>query len=422
MAPPKTTDAAILDALAIYKANGGNVTLAAAAAGVPRSTFQHYVQEARARGLGREIFEELNKPKFVMKGQSFLYNEAGDLQARWDKTKLAGREGEVVEHIPDPKKAVRISTLYDQQGKVAQQWITEKPEEAQREALWRAVAADLAKAIPRAKPLPAPKGTDADLLAVYPVGDHHMGMLAWGHETGGEDWDIAIAERTLESASSFLIETAPKCDQALIAFLGDFMHYDSWAAVTPAHGNLLDADGRFPKMVRAALRSMRKMIEHALGKHKKVHVIVEIGNHDPASSIFLMECLSSLYEKEPRVSVDTSPAHYHYFEWGALLMGTHHGHGCKPDKLPGIMAADRPEAWGRTKFHHWITGHIHNESRKDFAACVWESMRVLAPIDGWAAKNGYRGYRDMKAIVFHREHGEVVRHTVNPGMFERRAA
>ena len=422
MAPPKTTDAAILDALQIFKARGGNVTLAAAAAGMPRSTFQHYVQEAKARGLGKEIFEELNRPKFVMKGESRLLDERGELKERWEKTKLAGRDPVDVEMVPDPKKIVKISTLYDQQGKVAMQWIGEKPEDYTREALWREFAQELAKNIPRAKPLPAPKGIDADLLAVYPVGDHHMGMLAWGHETGAQDWDIAIAERTLESASSFLIETAPKCDQALIAFLGDFMHYDSWAAVTPAHGNLLDADGRFPKMVRAALRSMRKMIEHALTKHKKVHVIVEIGNHDPASSIFLMECLSSLYEKEPRVFVDTSPAHYHYFEWGELLMGTHHGHGCKPDKLPGIMAADRPEAWGRTKFHHWITGHIHNESRKDFPACVWESMRVLAPVDGWAAKNGYRGYRDMKAIVFHREHGEVVRHTVNPGMFERRAA
>lgn len=422
MAPPKTTDAAILDALQIFKARGGNVTLAAAAAGMPRSTFQHYVQEAKARGLGKEIFEELNRPKFVMKGESRLLDERGELKERWEKTKLAGRDPVDVEMVPDPKKIVKISTLYDQQGKVAMQWIGEKPEDYTREALWREFAQELAKNIPRAKPLPAPKGTDADLLAVYPVGDHHMGMLAWGHETGAQDWDIAIAERTLESASSFLIETAPKCDQALIAFLGDFMHYDSWAAVTPAHGNLLDADGRFPKMVRAALRSMRKMIEHALTKHKKVHVIVEIGNHDPASSIFLMECLSSLYEKEPRVFVDTSPAHYHYFEWGELLMGTHHGHGCKPDKLPGIMAADRPEAWGRTKFHHWITGHIHNESRKDFPACVWESMRVLAPVDGWAAKNGYRGYRDMKAIVFHREHGEVVRHTVNPGMFEKRAA
>jgi hypothetical protein len=422
MAPPKTKDEDILSALEIYAKYGGNATIAARAAGMARSSFQHYILEARTRGLGKEIFENLNKPKFVLKGQSTLTNGAGDIEARWDKTKLAGRDDELVEHVPDPKRAVRISTLYDQQGKVAQQWITEKPEDFQREQMWRELAADLAKSIPRAKAQPAPKGTDADLLAVYPVGDHHMGMLAWGHETGGADWDVEIAERTLDRASSFLIETAPKCDHALIAFLGDFMHYDSWAAVTPAHGNLLDADGRFPKMVRAALRSMRKMIEYALGKHKKVDVIVEIGNHDPASSIFLMECLSSLYEKEPRVRVDTSPSHYHYFEWGNLLLGTHHGHGCKPDKLPGIMAADRPEAWGRTKFHHWITGHIHNESRKDFAACVWESMRVLAPVDGWAAKNGYRGYRDMKAIVFHREHGEVVRHTVNPGMFERRAA
>ena len=151
MAPPKTKDEDILSALEIYAKYGGNATIAARAAGMARSSFQHYILEARTRGLGKEIFENLNKPKFVLKGQSTLTNGAGDIEARWDKTKLAGRDDELVEHVPDPKRAVRISTLYDQQGKVAQQWITEKPEDFQREQMWRELAADLAKSIPRAK-------------------------------------------------------------------------------------------------------------------------------------------------------------------------------------------------------------------------------------------------------------------------------
>jgi hypothetical protein len=41
---------------------------------------------------------------------------------------------------------------------------------------------------------------------------------------------------------------------------------------------------------------------------------------------------------------------------------------------------------------------------------------VLAAKDAWHSEKGYRSKRDMKAIVLHREYGEVARHTFNPDM------
>ena len=162
---------------------------------------------------------------------------------------------------------------------------------------------------------------------------------------------------------------------------------------------------------------MRHAIDTALRAHGRVHVIVEPGNHDLASSVFLATCLSIAYEKEQRVTVDTSPAHYHYFRFGKVLLGTHHGHGAKMDVLPIIMAADRPKDWGETRFRYFWTGHIHQSRiQQDYSGCVVESFRVLPPADAWAAQKGYRPHRDMKAVVFHRQHGEVARHTVNPNM------
>ena len=49
-------------------------------------------------------------------------------------------------------------------------------------------------------------------------------------------------------------------------------------------------------------------------------------------------------------------------------------------------------------------------------ACRVESFRVLAPNDAWAENKGYRPQRDMKAIILHRDFGEVARHIVNPNM------
>lgn len=398
-----------VDALATH----GSIAVACNVVGLNRSTYEGRLREARRRGFVSEI-----PPKLVIKGQSTLYNSEGKEIERWDKSKLAGRVPEDATQLADPKKIVKLSTLYDQQGNVSQQWVSEKPEDAQREALWMAFAEQLAKDVARAAPVKTPKGkAHADLLAVYPVGDQHHGMQAWAAETGDADYDLKISEQVFRDASVRLIATCPPCEQALIPFLGDFLHYDSYAAVTPAHKNLLDADGRFPKMVETGVRIVRHIIAAALERHKRVTVIFEGGNHDPATAAFMRILLACLYEKEPRVTIDKSPMGCHYFEWCKVLIGTHHGDKIKGEKLPGIMAHDRPEAWGRTVHRVWFTGHVHHESLKAFPGCKVETLEVLPPLDAYAAGKGYRGNRSMKAIVFHREHGEVERHTVNPGMF-----
>lgn len=354
----------------------------------------------------------------MMKGQSILRDKSGEEVARWDKTKLAGRDPADTFKLPDPKKVTKTSTYFDQQGNVAAQWISEKPDDAERERLWQLYAEKIAGDVKRAAPVKAPKGkSHADLLAVYPVGDHHTGMMAWPDETGDAAYDLEIAEQVMRDASVRLIGTCPPCDQALIPFLGDFLHYDSYAAVTPAHKNLLDADGRFPKMVETGVRIVRHIIAAALERHRRVNVIFEGGNHDPATAAFMRILLSCLYENEPRVTIDKSPTGCHYFEWCKVLIGTHHGDKIKGEKLPGIMAHDRPAAWGRTAHRVWFTGHVHNESLKSFPGCKVETLEVLPPLDAYAAGAGYRGNRSMKAIVFHCEHGEVERHTVNPDMF-----
>ena len=166
------------------------------------------------------------------------------------------------------------------------------------------------------------------------------------------------------------------------------------------------------------MRVLRYIVDGSLKRHDKVHVIVESGNHDPHSTTFLRLLLAMRYEDEPRVTVDMSPAHYHYFEWGQNLIGTHHGHGAKMDHLPGIMAADRHESWGRTRHRSWWTGHVHHQQLKDYPGCTVESFRILAAPDAYAAQKGYRSKRGMQSIVLHREHGEVARHTVNPLMFQ----
>ena len=323
-----------------------------------------------------------------------------------------------------PSIITKTTTLYNAEGDTILQWVHDKSQaEKEREQQWRAFAEELSQGVTRIDPVPAPEARCADLLAVYPVGDHHMGMLSWHRETG-DSYDLRIGERLLMGAFSHLTYNARAADEALVVFLGDFMHYDSFETVTPTNRNMLDSDSRFPKVAKAAVTLMRRAVNLALLRHQRVNVIVSAGNHDPSSSVFMAMCLNIAYEKEPRVAVDTSPIACHYFLFGEVLLGVHHGHSIKMQNLPLVMAADRPALWGRAKHRHWLTGHIHQAktqpaiSAQDYAGCTVESFRILPPPDAWAVSKGYRPHRDMKAIIYHRKWGEVARHTVNSVMLE----
>lgn len=402
----------------------GSITKAAKIIGIDRRGASRIIRAVNKKAAQQGYAPDYDLTHPVAEGMrssgtSIRYGKDGDIEAYWNKTKPAGRDPEEAVILKDPKKIIKLSTNYDSQGNVTQQWVSEKPEDIQREALWREFAKTLTEEIKPADPIELVNGEEIqdDLLACYPVGDHHLGMLSWDKETGA-DYDLKIGEKLLMSATDHLVRTIPPSSQALVVFLGDFLHYDSFEPVTPTSRNMLDSDGRYPKMVRVAIRTARYLIDSAARSHAKVQVIIEPGNHDLSTSIFLMECLNIYYENNPRITIDTSPRHYHYFEFGKNLVGTHHGHGAKKKDLPIIMATDQPEAWGRTVFRYIWTGHIHTDTTMDVAGCKVESMRVLAPVDAWAHQKGYRSSRDMKAIVLHRNHGEVARYIVNPSMFE----
>lgn len=327
--------------------------------------------------------------------------------------------------VPDGHRVRGISTYYNKDGKAAGQWVKSERDKERQQEMFNAMVKGFTDVLPKAEPIPAPD-SDASfnhLMACYPISDHHMGMLCWKHETN-DSYDLDIGERLLNRAMSYLVNVAPSCKEAVIITMGDLMHYDSFEAVTPTSRNVLDADSRFPKMVQYTVRAIRYAITVALMRHENVRVIVEIGNHDLSCSIFLMECLHNVYEKEPRVTIDTSPKHFHYFRHGKVLVGTHHGHGPKMPNLPLIMAHDRPQDWGKTTYRYIWTGHVHKDQAiyakagVEIAGVKVESFRILAPGDAWAQQEGYRPMRDLKCIILHDEYGEVARHTVNPEMLK----
>lgn len=327
---------------------------------------------------------------------------------------------DAVDNVTAPYILRGKSTLYDKDNKPVMTWVKTRIDEEQAAAAiqeWVTWLVQDAKGL--SIPVPPPIVSNDDLLSVYPMGDPHFGMYAWGKETGAP-FDLDIAEQLTKGAVDRLVACAPASRDALLIELGDFFHMDNSTNRTPNSGAQLDVDTRFQRVMQIGLRTMIYCIQRLLEKHQNVTVRIVQGNHDPHSSVALALALDAYFHNEPRCKVDLSPKAFWYYQHGKVLIGATHGDTLKTDKLPGVMAADVPAQWGVTEHRYFYHGHIHHDSVKEYPGCIIESFRTLAAKDAWHAMSGYRSGRDMKVIVHHKNFGEVERHRVDVSQLEYR--
>ena len=322
-------------------------------------------------------------------------------------------EHDMTHVCPDTHYVKGTSTLYGAEGEQKLQWVKTAVDAEKMLEFARELAESICTSLKPTKPQAGPKKRlDSGQLAVYPIGDAHIGLYCW-KEDSEEDYDLELAQRLMGSGFSRILASTPDTQEALIVNLGDWYHADSQDGVTKRSGNRLDTDTRWAKVLRTGVYVLRSMIDEALKKHKYVHVINEIGNHDDHSAVMLSTVLEAYYAKEKRLTVDTSPSSFHWYEFGQNLIGVHHGHQCKPEQLYKVMAEDRREAFGRCRNRYWYIGHVHNARRQDVGGVVVESFRTLIPRDAYLQGAGYRSGRDICSIVLDKEHGEMFRATVN---------
>ena len=339
--------------------------------------------------------------------------EHGSQQKAADALGISRRSLRERLHDADQKrlKLFGTSTLYDKDGEVVMEWEKRRADSERQEEIIRETVAAFVQDIKPKKPAKPPVNTSDDTLAAYCIGDTHLGMYAWAQETG-DDFNVEIACEDTKRAIDRLTSAAPPSHEALIAQLGDFYHADSTVHNnTPMSGNPLDVDSRFPRVIRAGITTMRYAIDSALEKHETVRVRNVAGNHDPSASITLNEALRGFYAKEPRLILEDSPAPLWHHVFGSNLIGITHGHGAKPEKLPGVLAVDAREHWSATEYKYIWHGHIHNKRVFEDMGCIVESFRTLAGKDKWHTEMGYRAGREMQAIILHKDYGEIERHT-----------
>jgi len=275
------------------------------------------------------------------------------------------------------------------------------------EAIEAIVKAKVPK-LPKAKPH---KGND--LLMVLSLPDQHVGKLAWEEEVG-ENYDIHIAVSTYIEAVSHLLAATQhyKPGRVLYVVGNDLVHTDNSSNTTTA-GTPQDVDSRWAKVVGAAFRMIAGTID-ALAEVANVDVVAAPGNHDRHTTYMIGFALEQRYREDGRVTIINRPTYREYYRQGKLLFGITHGNDVKEDKLPLIMATERPKDWGETRWREWFLGH-HHRKRQTQTVGVHDELGVmvtrlpsLTAVDSWHHDRGYSAMRHAEARVYDAKGGVLV--------------
>ncbi len=304
------------------------------------------------------------------------------------------------------------STLFDNDGNPKAQWVkTRVSQKAAELETFRQMMGELTQsARGKLRPVKAPKQQVDDLLTVIPIGDHHLGMINWEAQTGS-NYDVNTGCELLLAAIKQVIGCTPRGSKALLAPLGDFFHADNSQNKTLRRGHKLDAD-IYQRVCVAGTALLRECIDLCLRHFSEVTVWPIKGNHDEHSMFWLGQLLAAAYEREDRLHVDLSQRSMLYLEHGRCLLAGTHGHGAKRAELGEVLAGYYPKAWGRTEHRHIYTGHIHHDTMQERRGVSIETVRILAPKDAYSEEQQHVAGRDIKADVWHKEHGRINRHII----------
>ncbi len=303
----------------------------------------------------------------------------------------------------------RLSTAYKEDGSIALQWHIQEPMKQKIDEMMTEFVAGFKDELQGIHvPVTAPKDVDADLMSLYMVGDHHLGLYTWAEEVG-HDWDTNKGEQILNDAVDRLVSVSPNSETGCLINLGDFFHIQDTTSSTPASKHLLDSDGRWGRTIRAGSHLIKRVVLRMLEKHKKVMVVNARGNHDPDASLFLNTAIQMYFENDPRVEVLDNFNKFVWFQFGKNLVVTHHGDKINANRLYEAITKNLRKEFGESDHVYAYLGHIHHRDSKEVGHMHIEHFGVLPPTDAWANGSGFVSERTMTCIVLHKDFGEEAR-------------
>jgi len=250
----------------------------------------------------------------------------------------------------------------------------------------------------------------SDLAVVLAIPDLHVGKLAWGLETGHENYDVEIARRVFETALETLLDRAigdRRVAEVIFPIGNDLLNADNIQGTTTS-GTPQSTDGRYQRTFTVVRRMVTRAIERLRMVAPQVTVIAVPGNHDTLSAWHLADSLECYFHNAPGVTINNLPTQRKYHQFGEnMWLFTHGNRGKKPD-LPLVMATEQKAMFGRTTHREIHTGHLHKSWLDEFHGVKVRISPALCPPDAWHSEQQYVGNaRSAEAYLYHRTQGLI---------------
>jgi hypothetical protein len=253
----------------------------------------------------------------------------------------------------------------------------------------------------------AKKAADPFSCFIMPS-DLHVGKKGWALETGS-DYGIDITRARLISAMEDLTEKIArfgKPEKIITGCGSDFFHIDNYAGGT-TRGTPQDTDGSCARIMHEGFYLWRDFVE-MLRCIAPVEIHAMAGNHDLILSFALIHWCDAYWRNVDDVTVNVSPCARSYTSAGSTLVGISHSEDTKHKDLPGLMAIEAREEWGRANHQVWFTGHWHTDWTMESRGTKVHVVPSLSGTDRWHKRNGYVGnHKVLPAYILDHKNGEI---------------
>jgi len=267
------------------------------------------------------------------------------------------------------------------------------------------------------------------VCAVVNIMDPHIGLMAWGRETGGHNQDLKIAISDYDAANQHLLAMARvyPVEQIIYVVGHDLMHADKIGfdkGATTANNTGQDLDTRLDKIFTETRQAVIRGIDRAR-LIAPVRVQVVPGNHDPSQMYRLGEVITAWYRSDPEVDVFYSPAKRSFWSWGNNAWMFTHGEEFARlrDNIITIFATECPaEMWVGAEFREILTGHNHRARSGRYVPTMdldenrsirTRSLPGLTATDAWHAMQGYKHARAATLLAYRKSGGIAGLHEFN---------
>jgi hypothetical protein len=254
------------------------------------------------------------------------------------------------------------------------------------------------------------RNTDGHLLVVDPC-DIHFNKLSLRSETG-ESYNTKIATQRVKDGIQGLIDKSKsfQIDHILFIMGNDILNTDNHLGST-TKGTHQDTDSLWHQVYMVAFKSMVEAIEK-LAAIAPVTVQFNPSNHDVILGFTLAQGVAIHFRNCSNIVFNVNPSHRKYFEYGKNLIGTTHGDGAKPEKLPFLLAEEAPKSWAKCPRRYVYMHHVHHKISRDYGSVCVESLRSPSGADGWHHRNGFQhAPKAMEAFLHHPKYGQIARFT-----------